>query len=725
MKKKSFIAIIAIMIIATTFAVMFTGCAKKVESEELMAKIEKGIRAAYGENNLNSIAITGKAQLDIKKDKEKKPSKTFSIDIATQLNLKADNEEKNGIKLVVKENDTILLGAWYKDVKKTTELNKLYVQYKNATDNTDTQLSVKVPNVANTLSTKNVDINGAKVTEDIQAAGIAAKIAGPMLLLNNEKGSMLNMRVSKTKATFSLPLTKILTPQKKAKDNSAVYADALPGIFGTLYPYTQALGVYLNMSDLSTILPNILIDFEFKFDKKSGALTGVDLDMSLSKKDVKINAATPNGDTDTPGTENTDKTLINIGIPSTYKLKLAVSDFKMGAGTLDMSTFNRPEGFKGTEVSAINFKTTGSITTSGDIKVDLKELMSGVDLGDIGGIIGGILEKSLLLPKDTYNLIVEADIDPTLLITENVTFSQDCSPYIKGTDVKLKELKNGGGVIAKRASDSANNGSFELTAEEKTLLAKNGVSWVVNKEGNAQLNKLINTIMKAVNYFGFELQGTKAGNNHKLAVAQGTSGLSITKDSSALGLEASALSAINLNSIVNLIASADKGTANVLEDKGPGDVMFDDAFILANKPAVEDKPVTPPTEEEISMKVGGLGWMTKYVAPILSGLKVNMFGACADPATNWLDATLAQYWFPKTYGSGATAETLNFISIQLNSLTAGKGGFNADITFGINPAITADKDQTIAMIRSIIGGDTFNLKMGISSFAYGRCVVAK
>ncbi|MEG2274317.1 MAG: hypothetical protein RSC44_03195, partial [Clostridia bacterium] len=162
MKKKSFIAIIAIMIIATTFAVMFTGCASKADPDELMTKLQEGIRAAYGTNNIDNISIAANAQLDIKKDKEKKPSSTFSVEFATQLDLNGANG-KNGLKLIVKENDKILLGAWYKDINSTKKDNTMYVQYLDSKTQSDTKLNVKVPNVKTALTSKNVKVDGAGV----------------------------------------------------------------------------------------------------------------------------------------------------------------------------------------------------------------------------------------------------------------------------------------------------------------------------------------------------------------------------------------------------------------------------------------------------------------------------------------------------------------------------------------------------------------------------------
>lgn len=706
MKKKSLLAIIAILIIVSSIGVMFVGCAKKTTTEDFIILLQEVITNSYGSNNLNNMDISANAAIEVKKDKEKKPT-TYSFDFKTQLNLDNNiNTRNNGIKIVAKEGDKTLLDIAYQDPSATASKGTMYVTYLNPFDaNNKEELNIAVPNVNKVLADKNVDVDGAKVTEDIKDAAIFDAVEGIMDVINNEKGSVLNMRTTSKSAQFSLSLLTLLTNQDK-KEQSPDKSKNSP-VFGVLAElgltkYMNALGIYLSTSDLAPILPNLVIDFKLNFDKKTKVINGLDIDIRLDKKDIKVYRSESNlNDLENPGTKK-EETLVDFSIPSNYKVKVAVKDFKIGDGKLDMNVFN-PLTQTGRAVSAVNFKVGGEITLGKDINVDLAALGISDDIMGILETVLGIKEgQKLGIGADTYNLVVEADIDPLALIDAN--FKQDMSPFIGGTGdaVQLQETKVG--VYAVRSDGTA------LTAAEKTRLADNGVAWKMNSKGSAELNELVAKLASMINYANISLTGSAAANQHQITIQKpnAAGNAKITKFEALRVNATEIIKNFDLPAIAKMVVgliSPDSKIENKVDETGFKDApLFNNKFIEDNKTNTE-KPVTPPASNN---ELQNLNTWTK---PLID--KLTILGGASAPDGCFISAKLASH----TFQGSADGVMKDMLTIEVRELSIGNKGFKLDASVEI---YTDGPDKTMNMIGGILGGK-IDLKIVINKFIYGGC----
>lgn len=742
--KRSLMAVIAIMIIVASIAVMFTGCASKCDFSDLMEQLTKGVRAAYGENNIDKIDVTAKAELGVTKDKEKKPSKVYSVDFATQLDLNIDSTSRNnGIKLVVTETDNstkdaktkTVLGAWYRESSSTTATaQNMYVQYINPFDGNEHKLNIKVPTVKNTMIAKNAEIDGNQVTKDIQDADIIETYIGMLSILNNDK-NIMKCKMSKKTGKFSVPLNKILS------DETNELFGTITGLGDTLNPYLNALGVYLNLSELGDLLPNLVLDVQFNYEKnenKEYALSGVELKLSIDKKDFKIQRTIPTDTGSKEINEPTDEAIIEANITNDFRISIEASELKIGNGTLPMDTFSA--GFNASEgraINAVNFKVEGSLSIDKDINVDL----AGV-LGELAQTIQGLLGTTQLsLPKDNYKIIFEADVDITKII--NIGFKQNVSPYIAGTEVKLVETTDGKVALMKFTTDPGQ--PEPLTDTELKTLASSGIEWRMNKQGYNELKTMIMNLLDMVNYLNIELVG--AGNN---------------KHQVTLGRESNAA-----NSSLRVRTFKALG-ANIVGEGTPpgvGDIVGGELSVLLNtvlgfimtEPNINDQTAAPTAVRPVTVTVGNetkeftyysiefieafavensndgtatveptdpnaeFKHMAKWIAPAIRALNIFIGGTSAGEG-NLLKATFGPYTFQGEVSQGVMAD---MITLNLKEATVYSNEDGMGILIDINCKLLKVGENYhpgISAIQGILGFDEINLKLGLTNITYGGCV---
>lgn len=745
--KRSLMAVIAIMIIVASIAVMFTGCASKCDFSDLMEQLTKGVRAAYGESNIDKIDVTAKAELGVTKDKEKKPSKVYSVDFATQLDLNIDSTSRNnGIKLVVTETDNstknattkTVLGAWYKESSSTTATaQNMYVQYINPFDGNEHKLNIKVPTVKNTMIAKNAEIDGKQVTKDIQDADIIETYIGMLSILNNDK-NIMKCKMSKKAGKFSVPLNKILS------DETNELFGTITGLGDTLNPYLNALGVYLNLSELGDLLPNLVLDVQFNYEKnenKEYALSGVELKLSIDKKDFKIQRTTPTDTGSKEINEPTDEAIIEANITNDFRISIEASELKIGNGTLPMDTFNA--GFNSSEgraINAVNFKVEGRLSIDKDININLANILDATLANAINGLLG---TTQLSLPKDNYKIILEADVDITKII--NIGFKQNVSPYIAGTETRLVETTDGKVALMKFTGDADASSPEALSQSELQQLATNGIDWRMNKEGYAELKAMILDLLNMVNYLNIELVG--AGNNkHQVTLGR-------ENNSANSSLKVRTFKALGANVVGEGITG------------GVGDVIGGELSTLLNtvlgfivpEPKIKDKTVAPSAVKPVTVTVGtetkeftyysiefvealavensndGTATveptdpnaefknMAKWIAPAIRALNIFIGGTSAGEG-NLLKATFGPYTFQGEVSPGVMAD---MITLNLKEATVYSNEDGMGILIDINCKLLKHDGKYhpgIASIQSILGFDEINLKLGLTNITYGGCV---
>lgn len=516
MTKKTLVRIVAIILVVASISVMFVGCQPKMRDHEyndVLDKVISGMEKSINGNILHDLSVQSNLSIDLAGGGK---TTKYDIDLAFQLDLKKDSTTaKNGLKLAIKENDKQVFGAYYSDWQGNANQikdNYMYVAYNNPIDGNPLKLAVKVPDVRATLNAKKVGVNGDDINGDAVADLLSLlSIAARDCKMNNKNPEKA------TKATFSLPLTALLN--ETGEDS---LGGILGGFSGAAEAFLKPLGIYLQLSELGKILPNIKIVFNFNFDKKTGAITTMDLTLGVDKSSTSINHGkrpsydelhNPDGSVK-PGHvwEKLDSKLLSIELANDASAKISVNNLTVGNANIAASNFKadfdeKSEGVK--KVSAINMQIKGSLDVlDNDISISLDKLEDKIkDL--ILNILG---TTKLSIAKGKYELDIQVDIDPTKLI--DCDFNMPSTPYYvkDGKNIFLKLREHDGAVALETIS-----GADVTTAE---IDANGGVKWMKTNTAKKNTDGIIDAVVSAVNYLKIEFAQV-GGQTHVIEVQDG------------------------------------------------------------------------------------------------------------------------------------------------------------------------------------------------------------
>ncbi|MGN0796730.1 MAG: hypothetical protein ACI4M5_00835 [Christensenellales bacterium] len=431
MKKSKWLSIIAIVLIIACMATLFVGCKDKtgnkddnngdnnnggtnnggdnttetVDVSDVFDKVITGYALAVGEDSAFS-AFNFVTSIDVSAQEEGKEAKNYTVDFKLSLDLVsslANGKGDNGIIIDIKEGNN---QAFYFNYKNNYGAG--YEAYNSLAfmQVGDKQFKIKAVDVAKTVKEQftkagiainpdtptgkdenNNDIynNGNPYIDDEAIAAVADQIAG---YLQVAAIAASNPTLSDDACSFEINLGSLLDP------TSGVGA-MLAGLGPNVNPYFDALGIDLELGELSTVLPALSIKFDFTFD---------DNDMV---KTAKAEVVIPNKNVVVKNTSGSN--LLDITIPNKLTASVNVKTLIVnGAGfKLDNSKFYPtadPENGGFTDV--IN-----ALDLSLAAKINVKKA--------INMSVAGVVD--LDIPAHEYTLKADISIDPTALLGVDFT----------------------------------------------------------------------------------------------------------------------------------------------------------------------------------------------------------------------------------------------------------------------------------------------------------------
>lgn len=405
-KKSKWIAVIAVVLIITCMATLFVACDKEEKPApppappepptfaEAMTQVTTGLFATTGDATLLGQMGTN-LKLEVTTTEGDKTEK-YTVDFNLGLDLFnsfTKGEGANKIGLVVKDSKgAVVFRIAYDNSAKGWE-ERMILQ------TADAKYAVKVPNVAATIKgqfeqagIKLAAINGVntifydkdndgqpdpnttKVSDDDIRTVFETTIPDIIPMAGEFVGK--NLKMSKESISFDFEIS---------NDTLAALSPILSG-FNT---YVDAMGLGLDLAKLGEVLPKIVVTPSFTFDA-NGALTSINVDASIGEKNIVI----PHAGGSTNFAELTIPSDLGLSIKANMKM-VAPSALAVDISDIDTAT----------KINAINLKLNATL-----------EVKKAINMGKIA-----IIE--LNVPADTYDISVNASIDPTQLI--GVNFAPD------------------------------------------------------------------------------------------------------------------------------------------------------------------------------------------------------------------------------------------------------------------------------------------------------------
>ncbi len=433
-KKSKWIAVVAIVLVFACLATLFVGCDKdkkpnkpntpdtptpsdEPDWETAFAQITAGLFKTTGDATLFGKLGTNLKMEVTTKDGDK--TETYSVDFGLGLDLYnsyLNGAGNNKINLVVKEKTTgkVAFRVAYDNSVAGYE-ERMLVQAG------DSKYAVKVPNVAKTIKEQfkqagigfglvddsytlfqdkdddgvpDKDAEGNDITyvsDDDVIKVFKTTIPGILPMVASFVGD--NLKVSDTNVTFDLAL------------NQKTVGVKLGSVLGAFNPYVTALGLNFDLATLGEKMPPIVITPSFNF--KDGALTDINVSASIGKANLVI-----------PHTSGTD--FINLDVPRDLSLdikaKLRMQD--PSAVSVNISDIGNAK-----QINAINAQLKAELKVNKTISID-------------GIPVLGKLE----IPADTYDIVLNASIDPTQLLGKVFTKKDENGKDVADLDAIITAL---------------------------------------------------------------------------------------------------------------------------------------------------------------------------------------------------------------------------------------------------------------------------------------------
>ncbi|MDE5911928.1 MAG: hypothetical protein K2H24_06305 [Clostridia bacterium] len=307
----------------------------------------------------------------------------FGANVA--LNTEDNNTTTFGLSIVdVKANNANILNVYYAEALATSTTDAsgdLYVDL--GSGDSAQHFAIKGLSIKTVLKSENVNVS------DKDASDIDDKI---QTVLGNDVFTIFDTVASLGGLYQSNDNSEVLL----RLDLNSIFEKAgdLLNALDVVDEYAGNLGLTLKSSDLQTLLPALTIDLHIKLtgagddEFEDAEFAGIEANLGIPNKDIKITR-----------TDNTEFVRINIAKDCEIGLGL---DFAFGDSA---SNPPRPlaNGSAYKPISAINFTAAGELTLNEAISVDIT-LSEGSD------------PIKLEIPKGTYTIALEADLDPTQLI---------------------------------------------------------------------------------------------------------------------------------------------------------------------------------------------------------------------------------------------------------------------------------------------------------------------
>ncbi len=405
-KKSKWIAVVAIVLVFACMATLLVGCKPKEPNkpdnpdkptppagptfEAAMTQITTGL---FKSTDAAESTLFGKLGTELNMEvttTDGDNSETYKVTFGLGLDLLNSFKTgtgKNRINLVVKDSaDKTVFRVTYDNAWAPTKMilqagDKAY--YVNVPDVAKTiqeqftKAGLAIEEVEGSLALvkKGGAADGKDKTlasnDDVRAI-FEDKVPGVLNLVGGVLGK--NIKVSADKVSFDLEIS-----EETLKD----FGDILKGF----NKYVDALGLDFDLSQLASKLPKITLSPSFTF--ADGALTNIDVAAGIGAARFVI-----------PHKEG-GTNLLDLDIPRDLKLSV-----KAGFAVIDPANvvcdYTVPTGIK--TINAINLKLKATLTVN-----------EAINMGKIADII------TLDIPKDTYDVELNASIDPTKLIGVDFT----------------------------------------------------------------------------------------------------------------------------------------------------------------------------------------------------------------------------------------------------------------------------------------------------------------
>ncbi|MDE6211392.1 MAG: hypothetical protein K2G42_05425 [Clostridia bacterium] len=396
MKKKKIVIslLIAVMVLSLALTAL-VGCGPKEDPNAPPAgykNMTKTLSSVLGDALFNSSNgkkinnLKASAQLKVNTkygDSTNEYLVKFGANVA--LNTEDNNTTTFGLSIVdVKANNANILNVYYAEALATSTTpasGDLYVDL--GSGDSAQHFAIKGLSIKTVLKSENVNVS------DKDASDIDDKI---QTVLGNDVFTIFDTVASLGGLYQSNDNSEVLL----RLDLNSIFEKAgdLLNALDVVDEYAGNLGLTLKSSDLQTLLPALTIDLHIKLtgagddEFEDAEFAGIEANLGIPNKDIKITR-----------TDNTEFVRINIAKDCEIGLGL---DFAFGDSA---SNPPRPlaNGSAYKPISAINFTAAGELTLNEAISVDIT-LSEGSD------------PIKLEIPKGTYTIALEADLDPTQLI---------------------------------------------------------------------------------------------------------------------------------------------------------------------------------------------------------------------------------------------------------------------------------------------------------------------
>ncbi|MDE6189333.1 MAG: hypothetical protein K2G37_03505 [Clostridia bacterium] len=381
MKNKKIVVclVIAVMVLGFVLTAL-VGCKnyKEVSVKEMMDFLVKAVENTAKDNRLNNMELATSISLDTTYGSSKK---SYTIDLAAQLALKTDDDNKNAASLVIKDGDGKNVFSAFYDEKNIGA--SVYLQIG------ESRFAVPAVLVKEVLKKNNASVSNDEsdaITETI-VDGIDGLTSTLQLIGGGDGMGIIKTLVSKDGKSYRIEISLEEIFNGDTWKQILQYAEGIQEVINDM-------GIALDINNIGNILPELVLGLNVNVTSKKAEeakISGITADLSCPKKTVEV--------------KRTDGgSLLTLKIAEDFTANVGVQFF-FNQGKVQTAT-----GFTQANTTvlggAINFTASGTLTLENEVKGEIK---------------AGPVTLNLNIPADTYKLLIEADINPAALVTKDFT----------------------------------------------------------------------------------------------------------------------------------------------------------------------------------------------------------------------------------------------------------------------------------------------------------------